>query len=113
MMDCKSMATPMVTNLKLLSDISSDSVDPTMYIQLIGSLMYLVNTRPDIRFAANTLSQYMVEPRHVHLVAAKHVLRYQHGMVGYGLRYVSDDELKLQVYTDYDWARSAVKRKIT
>jgi hypothetical protein len=45
MMDCKSMATPMMINLKLLSDSSSDLVDPTMYRQLIGSLMYLVNTR--------------------------------------------------------------------
>jgi hypothetical protein len=113
MMDCKSMATPMVTNLKFLSDSSSDLVDPMMYRQLIGSLMYLVNTRPDICFAVNTLSQYMVEPRHVHLVAAKHVLRYLHGTVGYGLRYVSDGEVKLQGYTDSDWARSAVDRKST
>jgi hypothetical protein len=80
MMDCKSMATPMVTNLKLLSDSSSDLVDPTMYKELIRSLMYLVNTRPNICFVVNTLSQYMVEPRHVHLVAAKHVLRYLHGV---------------------------------
>jgi hypothetical protein len=108
MMDCKSMATPMVTNLKLLSDSSSDLVDPTMYRQLIRSLMYLVNTRPDICFAVNTLSQYMVEPRHVHLVAAKHVLRYLHGTIGYGLRYVSDGAVKLQGYTDSDWAESAV-----
>jgi hypothetical protein len=79
MMDCKSMATPMTTNLKLLSDSSSDLVDPTMYRQLIGSLMYLVNTRPDICFAVNTLSQYMVEPRHVHWIVTKHVLRYLHG----------------------------------
>jgi hypothetical protein len=71
MMDCKSMATPMVMNLKLLSDSSSYLVDPTMYRQLIGSLMYLVNTRPDICFAVNTLSQYMVEPRHVHWIASK------------------------------------------
>jgi hypothetical protein len=113
MMDCKSMATPMVTNLNLLSDSSSDLVDPTMYRQLIGSLMYLVNTRPDICFAVNTLSQYMVEPRHVHLVATKHVLRYLHGMVGYGLRYVSDGEVKLQGYTNSDWAGSAVDRKNT
>jgi hypothetical protein len=63
MMDCKSMTTPMMINLKLLSDKSSDLVDPTMYKQLIGSLMYLVNTRPDICFAMNTLSQHMVEHR--------------------------------------------------
>jgi hypothetical protein len=50
MMDCKSMATPMVTNMKLLSDSSSDLVDPTMYRQLIRSLMYLVNTRTNIFF---------------------------------------------------------------
>jgi hypothetical protein len=113
MMDCKSMTTLMVTNLKLLSDSSSDLVDPTMYRQLIGSLMYLVSTRPDICFVVNTLSQYMVEPRHVHLVVAKHVLRYLNGTIGYGLRYVSDGEVKLQGYIDSDWAGSAVDRKRT
>ena len=58
MMDCKSMATPIETNLKKLSDyaLDSDLVDPKMYRQLIGSLMYLVNTRPDICFAVSTLS---------------------------------------------------------
>jgi hypothetical protein len=80
MMDCKSMATPMVTNLKLLSDSSSYLVDPTMYKQLIGSLMYLVNTRSDICFTMNTLSQYMVDPRHVHWIESKHVLRYLDGI---------------------------------
>jgi hypothetical protein len=60
MMDYKSMNTPMMINLKLLSDKSSYLVNPTMYRQLIGSLMYLVNTRPDICFAVNTLSQHMV-----------------------------------------------------
>jgi hypothetical protein len=56
MMHCKSMAKSMITNLKLLSDSSSDLVNPTMYRQLIRSLMYLVNTRPNICFAVNTLS---------------------------------------------------------
>jgi hypothetical protein len=55
-MDCKSMATPMTINLKLLSDSSLDLVDPMMYKHLIGSLMYLVNTRPYICFAVNALS---------------------------------------------------------
>jgi hypothetical protein len=75
--------------------------------------MYLVNTRSNICFAMNTLSQYMVEPRHVHLVATKHVLSYLHGTVGYGLKYVSDSEVKLQGYTDSDWAGRAVDRKST
>jgi hypothetical protein len=70
-----------------------------MYRQLIGSLMYLVNTRPDICFVVNTLNQHMVEPRQVHWMAAKHMLRYLHGTVGYGLRYVSSGDVKLQGYT--------------
>ena len=48
MMDYKAITTPMASNLKLLSDDSSDSVDATMYLQMIGSLMYLMNMRPDI-----------------------------------------------------------------
>jgi hypothetical protein len=50
------MPTPMMTNMTLLSDTSSETVDATMYRQMIGSLMYLTNTRPDICFAVNTLS---------------------------------------------------------
>ena len=115
MMDCKSMATPMMKNMKKMGDSSSDSylVDPTMFRKLIGSLMYLVNTRSDICFAVNTLSRYMVEPRHVHLVTTKHVLRYLHDTIGYGLRYVSDDEVKLQGYTNSEWEGSAVDMKST
>ena len=56
MLDCKSMATPMDTNLKLLSDKSSELVDMTQYKHIIGSLMYLMNTRLDICFVVNTLS---------------------------------------------------------
>jgi hypothetical protein len=79
------MATPMETNLKLLVDTSSELVDATLYRQIIGSLMYLTNTRPDICFAMNTLSQYLVEPKRVHLVAAKHVMRYLKGVRNKGM----------------------------
>jgi hypothetical protein len=113
MMDCKSMPTPMVTNLKLLSDTSSETVDATMYRQMIGSLMYLTNTRPDICFVVNTLSQYMVVPRCVHLIATKHVMRYLKGTIDYGLRYVSDREISLQGYTDSDWVGSVADQKST
>ena len=55
----------------------------------------------------------MVEPRHVHMIATKHVLRYLRGTIGYGLRYVSDEEVKLHGYIDSDWVGSAVDRKST
>ena len=56
MMDCKAMTSPMESNLKLLRDASTEAVDAMMYCQMIGSLMYLMNTRPDISFVVNTLS---------------------------------------------------------
>ena len=111
MMDC--MTTPMASNLKLLSDASSETVDATMYHQMNGSLMYLTNTRPDICFAVNTLSQFLTDPRHVHLIAAKHILRYLRGIVDYGLKYDVNQKINLEGYVDSDWARSAIDRKRT
>ena len=86
-MDCKAMTTPMESNLKLLSDASSELVDATMYHQMIGSLMYLMNTRPNICFAVNTLSQFLKYLRHAHLIAINHILRYLKGIVNYGIKY--------------------------
>ena len=84
-MDCKAMTTPIASNLKLLSDASSDLVDSMMYRQMIRSLMYLMNI--DIFFVVNTLSQFLIDPRHVHLIAAKHILRYLKGTIDYGFKY--------------------------
>ena len=81
------IATPMASNLKLLCDASSESVDATMYCQMIGSLMYLTNTSPNIFSAVNTLSQFLIDLRHVHLIAANHILRYLKGTVDYGIKY--------------------------
>ena len=112
-MDCKTMATPMASNLNLLNDASSETVDATMYCQMIGSLMYLTNTRPDICFAMNTLSQYLTDPRSVHLTAAKHILRYLKGIVNYGLKYEADQKINLEGYVDFDWVGNAIDRKST
>jgi hypothetical protein len=75
--------------------------------------MYLVNTRPDICFVMNTLSQYMVESRSVHMVGAKHILRYVAGTVDFGLNYVKGDGVWLVGYIDSDCAGCAANRKIT
>ena len=75
--------------------------------------MYLKNTRIDICFVVNTPSQYMVEPRHVHLVAAKHVMRYLKGTLDCGLRYAMDGEIRLHGYTNLDWFGSTDDRNST
>ena len=113
MMDCNAMATPMESNLKLLCDASPDLVDVTVYRQMIGSLMYLTNTRPDIYFAVNTLSQFLMDPRSIHLVVVKHVLRYLKGTVDYGLKYEVNQKFNLQGYVDSDWDGSVADRKCT
>ena len=77
-------------------------MDPTLYRQLIGSLMYLFNTLLDMSFAMNTLSQFMVEPRSVHWVAAKHVLRYLARTVDFGLDFKTSEGIRLVGYTDSD-----------
>ena len=86
----------MASNMKLLSDASSNLVDAMMYCQMIGSLMYLTNTRPYIFFTVNTLSQFLTYPRHVHLIAAKHILRYLKGIVDYGLKYEVNQKINLE-----------------
>jgi hypothetical protein len=107
MEDYKSMATPIITNLKKVITSYSEFLDPRIYRQLIGSLMYLFNTRPNICFVVNTLSQFMVELRQVHWVATKHVLTYLRGTMEYGLRYLGGDGVELQGYRDLDWVDNA------
>ena len=88
-------------------------VDATTYHQMIGSLMYLVNMRLDIFFAVNTLSQFLTDPGHVHLIDAKHILSYLEGTVNYGLKYEANQKINLEGYVDLDWAGSAIDRKRT
>jgi hypothetical protein len=66
MLDCKSISTPMISKLKKLQDQATGS-DPED-LTIIGSLMYLIHTRPDIYHAVNALYQFMYEPKHIHMV---------------------------------------------
>jgi hypothetical protein len=75
--------------------------------------MYLMNTRPNICFSVNTLSQFLVEPRHVHLVCPKHVMRYLKVTLDCGLSYDGDHDFTLSGYTDSDWDGSVYDRKST
>lgn len=78
MVDCKSVTISMELNFKKLcgSVVGPGLAKPSQYCQLFGGLMFLVNSRPNIWFVVNTLSQYMVEPHHIHWIVAKNLLRY-------------------------------------
>jgi hypothetical protein len=105
MQDCKPVSTPISTGLKLGKDEDFEKVDDSMYRSLIGSLLYLTATRPDILFAVNLLSRFMHSPRETHLTAAKRVLRYIKGTSTLGVFFPASTEetLKLVGYSDSDW----------
>lgn len=114
MMDCKPMSIPMETNLlKLREAMSSlELVDPTLYRQIIGSLMYLINSRPNICYAINILSQFIIEPKQLHMSPVQHILRYLRGTIEYGLLY-KNEKLELHDFSDSDWVGCSTDRQST
>eukprot|EP00253_Pinus_taeda_P036170 PITA_36170 len=92
---CKPMQTLLVGNWRKKDATSREVVEATVYRQLVGSLMYLVNTRPDLCNAVNQLSQVMVHPTKIFWKEAKHVLRYLRGTSQYGLWYRRIEGVKL------------------
>ena len=110
---CKPVDTPLPGGWRKEDATSAEEVDATVYRQLVGSLMYLVNTRLDICYAINQLSQAMVKPTKLFWKAGKHVLRYLRGTSRHGLWYRQEDEVKLCGFTDADWAGSPTDRKST
>jgi len=82
---CKPVDTPLPRGWKKEDATSAKVVDATIYRQLVGLLMYLVNTRPDICYVVNQLSQAIIKPTKLFWKAGKHVLHYLRGTLGYGL----------------------------
>ncbi|XP_066396092.1 uncharacterized mitochondrial protein AtMg00810-like [Miscanthus floridulus] len=112
---CKSISTPMEVRLRLSTKSTTPTVDATMYRSLVGSLRYLVHTRPDIAFAVGYASRFMETLRQEHLVAVKHLLRYIAGMIDYGLVYpkLSNGVNNLVGYTDSDMGGDVDERRCT
>jgi hypothetical protein len=78
-------------------------VDAILYRSLVGNLLYLTATKPDIMFAASLLSRFMHSPSHFHFAAAKRVFRYIQGTTSYGIRYCRKSIVKLIGFCDSDW----------
>jgi transposase InsO family protein len=110
---CRPASSPMEQHLKLSADSGDPLSDPSSYRRLIGRLIYLTISRPDITFAVNLLSQFMNTPRVPHLDAATHLLRYLKGSLSHGLLFSSHSDLTVTAYTDSDWASCPMTRRST
>uniref|UniRef100_A0A2N9GF06 Integrase catalytic domain-containing protein n=1 Tax=Fagus sylvatica TaxID=28930 RepID=A0A2N9GF06_FAGSY len=109
----KPVATPMEPNLKLMPDEGDFIDDPDTYRRLVGKLIYLTITRPDISYAVSIVSQFMTNPRVPHMNAVIRILKYLKNAPGRGLFYRSSGHLRIEGYTDADWAGSPLDRKST
>ncbi|KAK2966046.1 hypothetical protein RJ640_001980 [Escallonia rubra] len=104
---------PMEPNLKLKKDAGERLSDPTHYRQLVGRLVYLTMTRPDISYAVNTVSQFVSDPRRLHLAAVHRIIHYLRGTLSRGLFFSSYSSLDLRAYADADWAGCLNTRRST
>ncbi|GKA23362.1 retrovirus-related pol polyprotein from transposon TNT 1-94, partial [Tanacetum coccineum] len=109
--DSKPMKTPMSSDTKLTKDEECESVDSTKYRGMIGSLLYLTASRPDIMFSVCLCARFQEAPKTSHLEAVKHIFRYIKGTTHLGLWYPKGTGIETVVYADSDHAGDYVDRK--
>lgn len=112
------VTSPIVPGNKLTKDSDGKSVDVTIYKQMIGCLMYLTATRPDLMYVVCLTSRYMERPTQAHLVAVKRILRYVKGTVNLGILYrgintEEQNKIELTGFTDSDYAGDSDDRRST
>ncbi|CAA6655700.1 unnamed protein product [Spirodela intermedia] len=110
---CKPANTPIDPNQKLCMADEEISIDREMYQHLIGRLLYLIHTRPNISYVVSILSQFMHQPKECHLHAAYRVLHYLKGTPGKGVLFKRSGKVEFEMFTDVDYAGSTIDRRST
>nr|GEU69702.1 uncharacterized mitochondrial protein AtMg00810-like [Tanacetum cinerariifolium] len=111
--DSKPMKTPMSTEMKLTKDEEGESVDNTKYRGMIGSLLYLTASRPDIMFSVCLFARFQEDPKTSHLEAVKRIFRYIKGTMRLGLWYPKGFDIETIVYANSDHVGDYVDQKNT
>ncbi|KAL0551748.1 hypothetical protein IC582_010837 [Cucumis melo] len=110
---CQHKRTPAATHVKVTKDVNGIVVDHKLYRSMVGSLLYLTASRPDIAYAIGICARFQSDPRSSYLTAVKRILKYVHGTSDFGILYSSDTTSTLVGYCDADWAGSPDDRKST
>jgi hypothetical protein len=113
MKDAKPIKTPMGTNGHLDLDTGGKSVDQKVYLSMVGSLLYLCASRPDIMLSVCMCARSQADPKEVHLRVVKRILRYLVHTPKFGLWYPKGSTFDLIGYSDADWAGCKIDRKST
>eukprot|EP00253_Pinus_taeda_P032503 PITA_32503 len=113
MEDSKPVCTPMVTRCSLSTNDESAAVRQPTYRSMIGSLLYLIGTRPDIMHAVGIVGRFQANPKETHVQVVKRIFKYLQGTQNHGLWYPRGTNLTLHAYTDVDWVGSVDDRKST
>nr|XP_016489172.1 PREDICTED: uncharacterized mitochondrial protein AtMg00810-like [Nicotiana tabacum] len=113
MSNAKAIGTPMSLSTTLDEDKNGKNIDETMYRGIIGSLLYLTASRPDIMFSVCKCARYQSAPKESHLTAVKHTIRYLIGTIDYGLWYENLENFDLKGFSDADFAGDKLDRKNT
>ena len=112
MYGCKLISAPLDKNCKLSAYEGAKIENAAIYRKMVGSLIYLTITRPDLNFAVGLVSQFMQQPRKLHSDAIRRILWYVKSTLDYGLFYDANAEIFLQGFTIADWARSTDDRRL-
>ncbi|KAE8729490.1 putative Kinase family protein / peptidoglycan-binding LysM domain-containing protein [Hibiscus syriacus] len=111
MLDCKPVETPMEQGLKFCKDRTGNPVNKETYQRLVGKLIYLSLTRPDIAYSVSIVSQHMSDPREEHLEAVNRILRFLKFTQGAGLIFRKNQDRTVKVYTDASWGGELTDRR--
>ncbi|XP_061354632.1 secreted RxLR effector protein 161-like [Gastrolobium bilobum] len=113
MLACKTADTPIEMNHSLAVYPDQVAADKNRYQRLVGKLIYLSHTRPDIAYSVSIMSRFMHSPSEQHMNAVYRILRYLKGSPGKGLLYCKNNEARIEGYSDSDWAGDKTTRQST
>ena len=113
MIDYKSSLTPFLSGVRLEDGWDTPLAENILYRKLVGSLLYLTHSRPNLSYAVGAVSKFMQESHELHWKDTKRILRYVQGTITFGIHYAVDSTLDLISFTNFNWVGDSIDHKST